>query len=107
MVALAQHMVSLSPSCSTASRYNFAYSQKETCSYCDLKFEAVLYLVIFKNVSNLMPSPSLPPPLSLSHSVLAAFYTRNFAEKMPDIKPPLLQVIFNVDSILVRFRWSS
>lgn len=25
-------------------------------------------------------------------SALAAFYTRNFAEKVPDIKPPLLQV---------------
>lgn len=44
---------------------------------------------------------SLPPPLSLPLplSVLAAFYTRNFAEKMPDIKPPLLQVIFNVDGM--------
>ncbi|KAG1335112.1 WD repeat-containing protein 7 [Cocos nucifera] len=36
--------------------------------------------------------------ISLSHSgttassALAAFYTRNFAEKVPDIKPPLLQV---------------
>lgn len=25
-------------------------------------------------------------------SALAAFYTRNFADKIPDIKPPLLQV---------------
>lgn len=48
MVSLAQHMVSLSPSCSTAS------------------------------------------------SVLAAFYTRNFAEKMPDIKPPLLQLLVSL-----------
>lgn len=37
--------------------------------------------------------------LSLSHasttasSALAAFYTRNFAEKVPDIKPPLLQLL--------------
>lgn len=48
MVSLAQHMVSLSPSCSTAS------------------------------------------------SVLAAFYTRNFAEKVPDIKPPLLQLLVSL-----------
>ncbi|XP_074328947.1 uncharacterized protein LOC141666698 isoform X2 [Apium graveolens] len=48
MVSLAQHMVSLSPSCSTAS------------------------------------------------SVLAAFYTRNFAEKMPDIKPPLLELLVSL-----------
>ncbi|XP_017234701.1 uncharacterized protein LOC108208690 isoform X2 [Daucus carota subsp. sativus] len=48
MVSLAQHMVSLSPSCSTAS------------------------------------------------SVLAAFYTRNFAEKIPDIKPPLLQLLVSL-----------
>lgn len=26
-------------------------------------------------------------------SALSAFYTRNFAEKIPDIKPPLLQVV--------------
>lgn len=45
MVSLAQHMISLSHSCSTAS------------------------------------------------SALAAFYTRNFAEKIPDIKPPLLQLL--------------
>ncbi|VVA31479.1 PREDICTED: WD [Prunus dulcis] len=37
--------------------------------------------------------------ISLSHtssnasSALAAFYTRNFADKMPDIKPPLLQLL--------------
>ncbi|XP_077250915.1 transducin/WD40 repeat-like superfamily protein [Tasmannia lanceolata] len=37
--------------------------------------------------------------ISLSHSssaascALAAFYTRNFAEKVPDIKPPLLQLL--------------
>lgn len=37
--------------------------------------------------------------ISLSHSTttassaLAAFYTRNFAEKVPDIKPPLLQLL--------------
>ncbi|BBH03400.1 Transducin/WD40 repeat-like superfamily protein [Prunus dulcis] len=37
--------------------------------------------------------------ISLSHtssnasSALAAFYTRNFADKMPDIKPPLLQLV--------------
>ncbi|XP_076887489.1 uncharacterized protein LOC143537655 isoform X2 [Bidens hawaiensis] len=47
MVSLAQHMVSLSHSCSTAS------------------------------------------------SALAAFYTRKFAEKFPDIKPPLLQLLIS------------
>lgn len=30
---------------------------------------------------------------TLLYSALAAFYTRNFAEIIPDIKPPLLQVI--------------
>ncbi|KAL2547654.1 Transducin/WD40 repeat-like superfamily protein [Forsythia ovata] len=45
MVSLAQHLISLSHSCSSAS------------------------------------------------SALAAFYTRKFAEKIPDIKPPLLQVL--------------
>ncbi|XP_072984917.1 uncharacterized protein [Typha latifolia] len=45
IVSLAQHMISLSHSCSTAS------------------------------------------------SALAAFYTRKFAEKVPDIKPPLLQLL--------------
>lgn len=47
MVSLAQHMISLSHSCSTAS------------------------------------------------SALAAFYTRKFAEKFPDIKPPLLQLLIS------------
>ncbi|KAF8380163.1 hypothetical protein HHK36_027646 [Tetracentron sinense] len=41
--------------------------------------------------------------ISLSHSssaassALAAFYTRNFAEKVPDIKPPLLQVAYSAN----------
>ncbi|KAK1430619.1 hypothetical protein QVD17_13483 [Tagetes erecta] len=47
MVSLAQHMVTLSHSCSTAS------------------------------------------------SALAAFYTRKFAEKFPDVKPPLLQLLIS------------
>lgn len=47
MVSLAQHMISLSHSCSTAS------------------------------------------------SALAAFYTRKFAEKFPDVKPPLLQLLIS------------
>nr|XP_043629469.1 uncharacterized protein LOC122600775 isoform X2 [Erigeron canadensis] len=47
MVSLAQHMISLSHSCSTAS------------------------------------------------SALAAFYTRKFAEKYPDIRPPLLQLLIS------------
>ncbi|XP_071730708.1 uncharacterized protein [Rutidosis leptorrhynchoides] len=47
MVSLAQHMISLSHSCSTAT------------------------------------------------SALAAFYTRKFAEKFPDVKPPLLQLLIS------------
>ncbi|KAG0462827.1 hypothetical protein HPP92_021303, partial [Vanilla planifolia] len=30
---------------------------------------------------------------TIASSVLAAFYTRNFAEKVPEIKPPLLQLL--------------
>uniref|UniRef100_A0A1D1ZAP5 WD repeat-containing protein 7 n=1 Tax=Anthurium amnicola TaxID=1678845 RepID=A0A1D1ZAP5_9ARAE len=30
---------------------------------------------------------------SVASSALAAFYTRNFAEKVPDVKPPLLQLL--------------
>ncbi|KAL3498909.1 hypothetical protein ACH5RR_041641 [Cinchona calisaya] len=36
---------------------------------------------------------SLSPSCSGASSALAAFYTRNFAEKIPDIKPPLLQLL--------------
>lgn len=36
---------------------------------------------------------SLSNSYSASSSALAAFYTRNFAEKIPDIKPPLLQLL--------------
>ncbi|TYH28182.1 hypothetical protein ES288_A02G124800v1 [Gossypium darwinii] len=36
---------------------------------------------------------SLSHPSSSASSALAAFYTRNFADKYPDIKPPLLQVV--------------
>lgn len=34
-------------------------------------------------------------------SALAAFYTRNFAEKFPDIKPPLLQVTSCASSMVL------
>ena len=40
-----------------------------------------------------MPVLQLSLPLSC-FSALAAFYTRHFAEKVPDIKPPSLQVIY-------------
>ncbi|XVF10513.1 hypothetical protein REPUB_Repub07fG0189400 [Reevesia pubescens] len=46
--------------------------------------------------------------ISLSHSssaasgALAAFYTRNFADKFPDIKPPLLQVPSCTDNLVFR-----
>lgn len=36
---------------------------------------------------------SLLHPSSAASSALAAFYARNFAEKFPDIKPPLLQLL--------------
>ncbi|XP_057968942.1 uncharacterized protein LOC131158232 isoform X2 [Malania oleifera] len=36
---------------------------------------------------------SLSQTSSAASSALAAFYTRNFAEKIPDIKPPLLQLL--------------
>ncbi|XP_012470531.1 uncharacterized protein LOC105788275 isoform X1 [Gossypium raimondii] len=36
---------------------------------------------------------SLSHPSSSASSALAAFYTRNFADKYPDIKPPLLQLL--------------
>jgi hypothetical protein len=34
-------------------------------------------------------------------SALAAFYTRNFAEKNPDLKPPLLQVASCANSFVI------
>uniref|UniRef100_A0A2C9WCB7 Uncharacterized protein n=1 Tax=Manihot esculenta TaxID=3983 RepID=A0A2C9WCB7_MANES len=36
---------------------------------------------------------SLSPSSSAASRALAAFYTRNFAEQFPDIKPPLLQLL--------------
>ncbi|XP_039142802.1 uncharacterized protein LOC120280128 [Dioscorea cayenensis subsp. rotundata] len=36
---------------------------------------------------------SLSHSTSAANSALAAFYTRNFAEKVPDIKPPFLQLL--------------
>ncbi|KDP25377.1 hypothetical protein JCGZ_20533 [Jatropha curcas] len=36
---------------------------------------------------------SLSPSSSAASRALAAFYTRNFAEQVPDIKPPLLQLL--------------
>lgn len=39
-------------------------------------------------------------------SALAAFYTRNFAEKYPDLKPPLLQVLSCANAFVILYSWS-
>jgi len=39
-------------------------------------------------------------------SALAAFYTRNFAEKYPDLKPPLLQVLSCANAFVILYSLS-
>lgn len=58
---------------------------KSSAEYCALRS-----LTIVSLAQHLI---SLSPSCSRASSALAAFYTRNFAKKIPDIKPPLLQLL--------------
>ncbi|CAI9094174.1 OLC1v1029867C2 [Oldenlandia corymbosa var. corymbosa] len=58
---------------------------KSSSEYCALRSLTVVALA--------QQLISLTHSCSGASSALAAFYTRNFAEKFPEIKPPLLQVL--------------
>ncbi|CAK9141951.1 unnamed protein product [Ilex paraguariensis] len=98
MVSLAQHMISLSHSCSEASRvamWVVTFDLQEGGDYVLLVVTVAgglskwwLSLVVVVVVVVVACSVT-----ALCFRGLAAFYTRNFAEKVPDIKPPLLQLL--------------
>ncbi|KAL6502370.1 hypothetical protein OROHE_024648 [Orobanche hederae] len=81
MVSLAQHLTSLSHSCSSPSR--LTCEDQPDASYLNLSVTKRI-LVAISGVINAK---------FLTCSALAAFYTQKFAEKISDIKPPLLQLL--------------
>lgn len=60
---------------------------KSSSEFCAMRSLAMVSL------AQCLISLSHPSSSSAASSALAAFYTRNFADKFPDVKPPLLQLL--------------
>lgn len=91
IVSLAQYLIAQSHSKSAVSRYECMKSYLLVISI----FQLGNFLnILFPNMESIINKKLRHFTNFIYFSALAAFYARDFAEKVPDVKPPSLQVIF-------------
>ncbi|KAF3780156.1 WD repeat-containing protein 7 [Nymphaea thermarum] len=76
--------------CGDKGSLTLVFPGRRTTLEASSEFVAMRSLIMVSLAQRML---SLSHPTSDASSALAAFYTRNFAERVPDIKPPLLQLL--------------